>query len=90
MGPVELISISSHQSGANPALYSLKLMHYAKQQLDQYDDLVGELDYNYDLEDYDKVTPQQILATSYELTNGDAKNENIIGSTTALILILRV
>lgn len=65
-------------------------MHYAKQQLDQYDDLVGELDYNYDLEDYEKVTPKQILATSYELTNVDAKNESIIGSTTALILILRV
>jgi hypothetical protein len=65
-------------------------MHYVKQQLDQYDDLVGELDYNYDLEDYDKVTPKSILATSYGLTNADAKVENIIGSTTALILILRV
>lgn len=77
--------------GANPALYSLKLMHYAKLQFEQYDDLVGELEDKFQLvEEYDKVSPKTILATSYEYTNNDAKAENIIGSTTALILVLRV
>ena len=65
-------------------------MHYAKCQLEQYDDLVGDLDYDFDLESYPEANPKQILARSFECTNRDAKQENIIGSTTAMILILRV
>jgi hypothetical protein len=74
--------------GANPALYSLKMMHYAGSQLEQYDDFSGEL--QFDIPDYNDVMPQDILAKSYYLVNSDAKKENIIGSTTAMILILRV
>ncbi len=78
----------SEVKGANPALYSLKMMHYAASQLEQYDDFSGE--YDYDIPDYNDVSPKDILAQSYGLVNSDAAKENIIGSTTAMILILRV
>jgi hypothetical protein len=65
-------------------------MHYAKCQLEQYDDLVGELEYDFELEDYQDANPKEILARSFECTNRDAKQDNIIGSTTAMILVLRV
>ncbi len=79
-------------TGANPALYSLKLMHYAKMQLDEYDSILMDEDeeHNFELEDYQHTTPKHILAKSFEITNKDAKKENIIGSTTALIILLRV
>lgn len=74
--------------GANAALYSLKMMHYVGCQLEQYDDIGG--DYDYPLPDYDLVSPKEILSQSYDLVNMDAKKEKIIGSTTAMVLILRV
>jgi hypothetical protein len=74
--------------GSNAALYSLKMMHYAGIQLEHYDDISGE--YDNDLIDYEIVTPADILAKSYLQVNADARKENIIGSTTALIVMLRV
>ncbi|KAJ3323045.1 hypothetical protein HDV06_002491 [Boothiomyces sp. JEL0866] len=74
-------------NGANPALYSLKLMHYAGQELEKYDDFGGEIDLT--LPDYNSVSPKDILRKSYELVNSDAKKENIVGSTTVMILLLR-
>ena len=76
--------------GANPALYSLKLMHYTKLQLDQYDAIVDDSDHDFDLELYGQTTPGKILETAYDCTNVDAKKEGILGSTTAMVLILRV
>lgn len=81
----------SEVKGANPALYSLKLMHYSKAQLDQYDEIVDDdLNVRFELETYGSVNPKHILAKSFEFTNEDAKRENIIGSTTAMIIVLRV
>ena len=62
-------------------------MHYIAKQLNQYDAL---LDFEFDLPEYSTVKPIDILATGYLLTNADAKMENIIGSTTAMVGILRV
>ncbi|KAJ3335349.1 hypothetical protein HDU91_002226, partial [Kappamyces sp. JEL0680] len=64
-------------------------MHYAKCQLEQHDDLMGELEYNFNLDEYSLTSPKNILSQSYACTNRDAMKEKIIGSTTALILILR-
>ena len=90
MGVADGVGGWSEVKGANPALYSLKLMHYARCQLHQYDALVEDDDYNFDLEPYSQTTPKHILSMAYEQTNLDAKKENIVGSTTAMILILRV
>jgi serine/threonine protein phosphatase PrpC len=71
-------------SGANPAIYSLKLMHYVYSELQK-------LDYDYDL-DYDfykNVNATEILAKGYQQVNEDCKRDSILGSTTALIAILR-
>ncbi|KAJ3306580.1 Glycosylphosphatidylinositol specific phospholipase D1 [Kappamyces sp. JEL0829] len=89
MGVADGVGGWSEVKGANPALYSLKLMHYAKCQLEQHDDLMGELEYNFNLDEYSLTSPKNILSQSYACTNRDAMKEKIIGSTTALILILR-
>jgi hypothetical protein len=79
----------SEIKGANPALYSLKLMHCVQIQLEQYDAIVDD-DYGFDLEPYSETTPKYILTQAYERTSLDAKREKILGSATAMILILRV
>ncbi|KAF9963350.1 hypothetical protein BGZ65_004119, partial [Modicella reniformis] len=72
------------QSSANPALYSRKLMHYAFLELEKYDNIEEEAFY-----DYFNVNPLQILEKSYEQSIRDAKNEGLIGSSTACLAILR-
>lgn len=72
--------------GANPALYSRKIMHYASAELEKLDDI---MDADYTIEDYNNVDPRAILQKSYDLTNRDAVEERLLGSTTALIAILR-
>ncbi|KAG0365041.1 hypothetical protein BGZ54_006929 [Gamsiella multidivaricata] len=70
--------------GANPALYSRKLMHYAFLELEKYDNIEEEAFY-----DYFNVNPVQILEKSYEQSARDAKKEGLIGSSTACLAILR-
>ncbi|KAI8903111.1 phosphatase 2C-like domain-containing protein, partial [Gorgonomyces haynaldii] len=70
--------------GANPALYSLKLMHYCFMELDKYDNYLDDV-----VLEYDQVDPRQILETAWEQVNKDAREENIIGSSTALLCVLR-
>ncbi|KAF9202483.1 hypothetical protein BGZ49_007356 [Haplosporangium sp. Z 27] len=74
----------SNTTGANPALYSRKLMHYAFLELEKYDNIEEDAFY-----DYFNVDPVQILAKSYEQSAIDAKKEGLIGSSTACIAILR-
>ncbi|KAG0267370.1 hypothetical protein BG011_006787 [Mortierella polycephala] len=74
----------SGTSGANPALYSRKLMHYAFMELEKYDNIEEEAFY-----DYFNVNPVQILQKSYEQSASDAKKEGLIGSSTACLAILR-
>ncbi|KAG0026334.1 hypothetical protein BGZ82_009534, partial [Podila clonocystis] len=71
-------------SGANPALYSRKLMHYAFLELEKYDNIEEDAFY-----DYFNVNPVQILQKSYEQSSRDAKREGLIGSSTACLAILR-
>ncbi|KAI9001993.1 phosphatase 2C-like domain-containing protein [Gaertneriomyces semiglobifer] len=72
--------------GANPALYSRKLMHYASAELEKLDDIMES---EYTIEDYNNADPRSILQKSYEKTNLDAVAENLLGSSTAIIAILR-
>ncbi|KAF9931396.1 hypothetical protein FBU30_010325 [Linnemannia zychae] len=74
----------SGTTGANPALYSRKLMHYAFVELEKYDNIEEDAFY-----DYFNVNPVQILQKSYEQSTRDAKNEGLIGSSTACLAILR-
>ncbi|KAF9086746.1 hypothetical protein BGX23_008620 [Mortierella sp. AD031] len=74
----------SGTTGANPALYSRKLMHYAFVELEKYDNIEEEAFY-----DYFNVNPVQILQKSYEQSAIDAKKEGLIGSSTACLAILR-
>ncbi|KAL5033849.1 hypothetical protein RTP6_001755 [Batrachochytrium dendrobatidis] len=72
--------------GANPALYSLKMMHYTHAEFEKYDD-VSIVDDS--IADYAAVSPKDILTRAYKQVNDDALRENILGSTTALIAVLR-
>lgn len=74
----------SGTTGANPALYSRKLMHYAFLELEKYDNIEEDAFY-----DYFNVNPVQILQKSYEQSSRDAKREGLIGSSTACLAILR-
>lgn len=71
--------------GANPSLYSQKLMHYCCR---EFEDL--ELDDNGTTSDYQDVLPALVMRKGYDLTSRDCRNENILGSCTALIALLRV
>ncbi|KAF9574556.1 hypothetical protein EC968_006169 [Mortierella alpina] len=74
----------SMEQSANPALYSRKLMHYAFLELEKYDNIEEEAFY-----DYFNVNPVQILQKSYDQSARDAKQEGLIGSSTACLAILR-
>ncbi|KAJ3217104.1 hypothetical protein HDU67_008481 [Dinochytrium kinnereticum] len=87
MGVADGVGGWSHSQlkGANPALYSRKIMHYACQQLQAFDDVAND----YDINDYYDVDPIRVLSDAYDLTCRDATAEGLVGSTTAMIVILR-
>ncbi|KAI8089595.1 phosphatase 2C-like domain-containing protein [Halteromyces radiatus] len=70
-------------SGANPALYSRKLMHYAQLELDRIKTNVRPHHIPQQV-----PNPVEILENAYHLTTLDAQNEGIVGSTTACIVVL--
>ncbi|KAL1936149.1 hypothetical protein VTP01DRAFT_283 [Rhizomucor pusillus] len=70
-------------TGANPALYSRKLMHYAQLELDRIDNNKRPSHVQQDQPD-----PVMVLENAYHLTTLDAQNEDIVGSTTACIVML--
>ncbi|KAJ3117525.1 hypothetical protein HDU96_006454 [Phlyctochytrium bullatum] len=72
--------------GVNAALYSRKIMHYASVQLESFDDIAN---CDYDINDYYNIDPLQVLSNAYEQTTRDAANEGLVGSTTAMIVIIR-
>lgn len=57
-------------TGANPALYSRKLMHYAYLELERFDNIDDPSFY-----DYDKADPVEIIQASYEHCLEDAEKE---------------
>ncbi|CAG8546291.1 phosphatase 2C-like domain-containing protein [Gigaspora rosea] len=61
---------------ANSALYSRKLMHYAYTELEKYNNVKD-------------VNPTKIMQASYEQSIRDCTLEGVVGSSTALIAVLR-
>ncbi|CAO3586668.1 unnamed protein product [Absidia cylindrospora] len=70
-------------TGANPALYSRKLMHYAQVELDRIKSNVRPQHVPQHI-----PNPVEIMENAYHLTTLDAQNEGIVGSTTACIVVL--
>ncbi|RGB34515.1 phosphatase 2C-like domain-containing protein [Rhizophagus diaphanus] len=66
---------------ANSALYARKLMHYSYAELEKYDNMEDDK--------YHDVNPVDILQASYKKTINELELERVIGSSTALIAILR-
>ena len=59
-------------------------MHYAHKELEKLDDLDLITPHEF------SISAQDVLRKSYELVTCDAKAEKLIGSCTALIVVLRV
>lgn len=72
---------------ANPALYSRKLMHYCSLELSKYDDLDND---TYSAQDYYNLNAQAILEKGFFHVESDCVRESFLGSTTALVSVLRV
>lgn len=73
-----------NHSGANPALYSRKLMHYAYLEMEQLDLATTPPTSLYNR----KIDPVDILQKSYDKSSLDAKQEGIVGSSTACVVVL--
>lgn len=74
----------SGKPGANPGLFSSKLMHYCSTEVSRYEDMddVRFLSYH-------AIDPVEILQHAFERSIHESKLEGLLGSTTALIAILR-
>ncbi|KAI8140827.1 phosphatase 2C-like domain-containing protein [Fennellomyces sp. T-0311] len=70
--------------GANPALYSRKLMHHAYLELERFDNVDDDC-----FAKYDEADPVDILQRSYEISLMEARREGVIGSSTACVALLR-
>ncbi|KAJ3326625.1 hypothetical protein HDU93_002358 [Gonapodya sp. JEL0774] len=70
---------------SNAAMYSRKLMHYSALDIGRYDEIHDQ----HDMDAYKAVQPREVLRRAYDDLNNDKEKENILGSTTALIAILR-
>jgi hypothetical protein len=62
-------------------------MHYAREQLEAFDDIAN---CDYDINEYYNVDPKKVLQDAYDRTTVDAKEIGLVGSSTALVAILRV
>jgi hypothetical protein len=62
-------------------------MHYVRSELDELDDLEST---QHSIEDYYNATAKGLLENSYEKLILECKEKEILGSTTALIAIIRV
>ncbi|KAH9810579.1 phosphatase 2C-like domain-containing protein [Melampsora americana] len=74
----------SGKPGANSAWFSNKLMHHCSFELSRYEDTEDEV-----FSDHQSIDPVEILQRAYEKSLNESKQEGIIGSTTALVAILR-
>jgi len=70
--------------GANPALYSRKLMHYAYLEMEQLDRTLTPASSRHS----GKIDPVDILQRSFDKSSQDAKHEGIVGSSTACVVVL--
>ncbi|EGG10268.1 uncharacterized protein MELLADRAFT_115584 [Melampsora larici-populina 98AG31] len=74
----------SGKPGANSAWFSNQLMHHCSFELSRYENTEDEV-----FVDHQSIDPVEILQIAYEKSLHESKQEGIIGSTTALVAILR-
>ncbi|KAJ1542000.1 hypothetical protein HK405_010264, partial [Cladochytrium tenue] len=86
MGVADGVGGWGEVKGAKAALFSRKVMHYASAQLEAFDDITNV---DYDIKDYYGIQPKSVLQRAYDATMEDAAKDGFLGSTTALLCILR-
>ncbi|KDE09751.1 hypothetical protein MVLG_00151 [Microbotryum lychnidis-dioicae p1A1 Lamole] len=74
----------SGHAGANPARWSRKLMHHCSNELARYENVDDELFLR-----YYEVDPVEVLQRAFEKSLAECKDEGVIGSSTALLAVLR-
>ncbi|KAI5478432.1 protein phosphatase 2c [Pseudohyphozyma bogoriensis] len=74
----------SGHAGANPARWSRKFMHNCSAELARYENVDDEL-----FLQYYEIDPVDVLQRAFEKTLAECKDEGVIGSSTALIAVLR-
>ena len=61
-------------------------MHYAHTEFEKYDDIANS---EFSADEYNDISPKAVLSRSFEHVNRDAANEMLVGSTTAMLVVLR-
>ncbi|KAK4704307.1 protein phosphatase PTC7, partial [Phenoliferia sp. Uapishka_3] len=74
----------SGHAGANPARWSRKFMHHCSAELGRYENVEDEL-----FLQYYEIDPVDVLQRAFEKTLAECKDEGVIGSSTALLAVLR-
>ncbi|TNY17357.1 phosphatase 2C-like domain-containing protein, partial [Rhodotorula diobovata] len=74
----------SGHAGANSARWARKFMHHCSAELARYENVDDELFLN-----YYEVDPVDVMQRAYEKTLSECKEEGTIGSSTALLAVLR-
>ncbi|KAG1468564.1 hypothetical protein G6F56_003761 [Rhizopus delemar] len=84
IGVADGVSGWMNTEGANSALYSSRIMHYANLEMDRFEDTEDPCFFQ-----YNDTDPLDILQRSYEQSLQEARETNTLGSTTACIAVLR-
>ena len=84
LGVADGVGAWSRHAGANPARWSRKLMHHCAAELSRYDNVDDDLFLHY----FD-VDPVEVLQRAFDSSLRESKDEGIIGSSTALLAVLR-
>ncbi|GAA5923350.1 PP2C family serine/threonine-protein phosphatase [Sporobolomyces koalae] len=74
----------SGHAGANPARWARKFMHHCSSELARYENIDDEM-----FLQYYQVDPVEVMQRAFETCLRESKDEGIIGSSTALLAVLR-
>ncbi|GAA5915754.1 PP2C family serine/threonine-protein phosphatase [Sporobolomyces salmoneus] len=74
----------SGHAGANPARWARKFMHHCSAELARYENIDDEM-----FLQYYQVDPVEVMQRAFEQCLRESKDEGIIGSSTALLAVLR-
>ncbi|GAA5949824.1 hypothetical protein JCM3765_007706 [Sporobolomyces pararoseus] len=74
----------SGHAGANPARWARKFMHHCSAELARYENIDDEM-----FLQYYQVDPVEVMQRAFEKCLRESKDEGIIGSSTALLAVLR-
>ncbi|PWZ01710.1 protein serine/threonine phosphatase 2C [Testicularia cyperi] len=80
------------RAGADPALFSRLLMHFCAAELGKFDNLSADqlaADNGKLLKEWERVDPVEVMHTAWERCVRASRREGIMGSSTALIAVLR-